>query len=147
MKNIKQTQKLVKEILEKFPQTRNSDMLLYYYVCLEIDKTILKLPFWLVLLDMKSYGLPPIESVGRARRKLQRKERRANLPVNPLQSRRLPRRQKSNIKPKGHSRGSALFILPWRCGAARSSTDPLHSAVPLPVPPPGAPERSPVPPL
>lgn len=71
MKNIKQTQKLVKEILEKFPQTRNSDMLLYYYVCLEIDRTILKLPFWLVLLDMKSYGLPPIESVGRARRKLQ----------------------------------------------------------------------------
>ena len=72
MKNIKQTQILVKEILEKVPQTRNSDMLLYYHVCLEIDKTVLKLPFWIVLLDLKNYGLPPIASVGRARRKLQR---------------------------------------------------------------------------
>jgi hypothetical protein len=47
-------------------------MLLYYHVCLEIDKTVLKMPFWMVLLDLKSYGLPPIASVGRARRKLQR---------------------------------------------------------------------------
>lgn len=73
MKKIKETSKLVKEILEKVPQTRNSDMLLYYHVCLEIDKTVLKLPFWLVLLDLKQYGLPPIISVGRARRKLQEK--------------------------------------------------------------------------
>lgn len=72
MKNIRQTQKLVQEILEKVPQTRNSDMLLYYYVCLEIDRTVLKLPFWIVLLDLKVHGLPPIASVGRARRKLQR---------------------------------------------------------------------------
>ena len=72
MKNIRQTQELVHQILETVPQTRNSDMLLYYHVCLEIDKTVLKLPFWLVLLDLKQYGLPPIASVGRARRKLQR---------------------------------------------------------------------------
>ena len=72
MKNIKQTQKLVQEILEKVPATRNSDMLLYYHICLELDRTVLKLPFWLVLLDLKSFGLPPIASVGRARRKLQR---------------------------------------------------------------------------
>lgn len=72
MKKIKETHSLVKQILEKVPQTRNSDMLLYYHVCLEIDKTVLKLPFWLVLLDLKGHGLPPIASVGRARRKLQR---------------------------------------------------------------------------
>ena len=72
MKNIKKTSHMVKEILEKVPQTRNSDMLLYYHVCLEIDKTVLKLPFWIVLLDLKGHGLPPIASVGRARRKLQR---------------------------------------------------------------------------
>ena len=72
MKNIRQTQELVHQILEKVPATRNSDMLLYYHVCLEIDKTVLKLPFWIVLLDLKSHGLPPIASVGRARRKLQR---------------------------------------------------------------------------
>lgn len=72
MKKIKETHNLVKQILEKVPQTRNSDMLLYYHVCLEIDRTVLKMPFWMVLLDLKSYGLPPIASVGRARRKLQR---------------------------------------------------------------------------
>lgn len=72
MKKIKETHNLVKKILETVPQTRNSDMLLYYHVCLEINKTVLKLPFWMVLLDLKSYGLPPIASVGRARRKLQR---------------------------------------------------------------------------
>lgn len=73
MKNIKQTTILVKEILEDVPQTRNSDMLLYYHVCLELNRSATKLPFWLVLLDLKSYGLPPIASVGRARRKLQGK--------------------------------------------------------------------------
>ena len=72
MKKIKQTHKLVEKILKTVPATRNSDMLLYYHVCLEIDKTVLKLPFWLVLLDLKQYGLPPISSVGRVRRKLQR---------------------------------------------------------------------------
>lgn len=72
MNKIKQTQKLVQEILEKVPATRNSDMLLYYHVCLELNWSAIKLPFWMVLLDLKSYGLPPIASVGRARRKLQR---------------------------------------------------------------------------
>lgn len=72
MKTIKNTSDLVKEILQKVPATRNSDMLLYYHVCLEIDKTVLKLPFWNVLLDLKGHGLPSIETVGRARRKLQR---------------------------------------------------------------------------
>lgn len=72
MKHIKQTHQLVEKILKTVPATRNSDMLLYYHVCLEIDRTVLKLPFWLVLLDLKRYGLPPIASVGRARRKLQR---------------------------------------------------------------------------
>ena len=71
MKNIKKTQEIVQQILEKVPQTRNSDMLLYYHVCLELNRASTKLPFWMVLLDLKSYGLPPIESVGRARRKLQ----------------------------------------------------------------------------
>ena len=72
MKHIKQTHQLVEKILKTVPATRNSDMLLYYHVCLELNKAVLKLPFWLVLLDLKQYGLPPIASVGRARRKLQR---------------------------------------------------------------------------
>ena len=72
MEKIKNTSDLVKEILQKVPATRNSDMLLYYHVCLEIDRTVLKLPFWNVILDLKGHGLPSIETVGRARRKLQR---------------------------------------------------------------------------
>lgn len=72
MKRIKQTHQLVKQILETVPATRNSDMLLYYHVCLELNRAATKLPFWLVLLDLKQYGLPPIASVGRSRRKLQR---------------------------------------------------------------------------
>ena len=72
MNKIRKTSKLVKEILQKVPATRNSDMLLYYHVCLELNRAATKLPFWLVLLDLKNYGLPPIASVGRARRKLQR---------------------------------------------------------------------------
>lgn len=71
MKRIKQTTALVKEILQGVPATRNNDMLLFYHVCLEIDKTVLKLPFWIVLLDLKGHGLPSIETVGRARRKIQ----------------------------------------------------------------------------
>ena len=71
MKNIKKTTALVKEILQNVPATRNNDMLLFYHVCLEIDKTVLKLPFWIVLLDLKGHGLPSIETVGRARRKIQ----------------------------------------------------------------------------
>lgn len=70
--SIKKTSDLVKEILQKEPATRNSDMLLYYHVCKEIDRTVLKLPFWNVLLDLKGHGLPSIKTVERARRKLQR---------------------------------------------------------------------------
>lgn len=72
MKRIKGTEKLVKEILQELPETRNSDMVLYYNVCQRINASVLTKPFWVVLLGLKQYGLPPIGSVGRARRKLQR---------------------------------------------------------------------------
>lgn len=72
MKRIKQTTALVKEILKDVPATRDNDMLLYYHVVLEIDRTVLKIPFYNVILDLKGHGLPSIETVGRARRKLQR---------------------------------------------------------------------------
>jgi hypothetical protein len=72
MKHIKKTTALVKEILKEVPATRDNDMLLYYHVALEIDRKVLKIPFYNVILDLKGHGLPSIETVGRARRKLQR---------------------------------------------------------------------------
>lgn len=72
MKHILKTTDLVKEILESVPATRNNDMILYYEMCLKIDKTVLKLPFWNVILDLKGHGLPNIATVERARRKVQR---------------------------------------------------------------------------
>lgn len=83
MKYIKHIHNTVKEILEAVPETRNSDMLLYYFVCIQINKKVMNLPFWVVLTNLKHYGLPPIESVGRVRRKLQEiyPELRADVPV------------------------------------------------------------------
>ena len=71
MNNIKKTSDIVKEILKYVPQTRNNDMLLYYEVCKAIDKTVLKLPFWVVILDLKGHGIPPFETVRRTRQKVQ----------------------------------------------------------------------------
>lgn len=71
----KTTHDLVKSILEQVPETRNSDLLLYYRVAEHISDIrnidILGTPFCMVICDLKIYGLPSIESVGRARRKIQ----------------------------------------------------------------------------
>nr|DAQ25193.1 MAG TPA: hypothetical protein [Bacteriophage sp.] len=74
IKELKTIHDLVKDILEEHPQARDSDNILYYYVCkyigtkhgFDIDK--MSLPNF--LLNMKNYRLPSIESVGRARRKV-----------------------------------------------------------------------------
>lgn len=75
MENLKTTHNLVKRILEQIPETRNSDVILYYRVAEHIGLTkgidILSKPFGMVLCDLKKLGLPTIESVGRARRKVQ----------------------------------------------------------------------------
>jgi hypothetical protein len=70
-KEILTTQNIVKEILETNKAARNSDMALYIKVCERINPLILSKPFWVVLLSLKEYNLPSIETVGRARRKLQ----------------------------------------------------------------------------
>ena len=75
MENLKTTHNLVKRILEQIPETRNSDVILYYRVAEHIGLTkgvdILSKPFGMVLCDLKKLGLPTIDSVGRARRKVQ----------------------------------------------------------------------------
>lgn len=71
MKAIKRTSDLVKEILEQVPDTRNSDMLLYYMVCYKKNITTLGQPFGYVIMNLKSLKLPPFESVRRSRQKIQ----------------------------------------------------------------------------
>ena len=62
---------IVKDILVNDPQSRNSDEYLYLKVCAKVSGMCMNLPFWKVFLNRKEYGLPPFETVGRARRKLQ----------------------------------------------------------------------------
>lgn len=71
MKNIKQTQEVVREVLEEYPETRNSDDLLYVKVCARINAVAVNLPFHRVFLNRKELSIPPFESVRRARQKLQ----------------------------------------------------------------------------
>ena len=89
MKNIKQTSKLVLQILQEMPDTRNSDDALYLEVCKRINPKAALLPFFYVMASRKTYGFPPFESVRRSRQKIQNehpelvseavKEYRANL--------------------------------------------------------------------
>jgi hypothetical protein len=71
MNEIKNTAELVKEVLTESEDARNSDMILYLQVCEKLNPDALKLPFWLVLLNLKGHKLPNIETVRRTRQKLQ----------------------------------------------------------------------------
>jgi hypothetical protein len=70
-KELSNTTALVKTILDAKPQTRNSDDLLYYEVCVKSNSDCSYLPFWKVMQNRKAYRIPPFESVRRARQKLQ----------------------------------------------------------------------------
>lgn len=79
-KEFVQINKIVTQILEKNPKTRNSDNELYIAVIEEIGQGNSDKPIGEILLNLKSLGLPCYESVGRARRKIQseREDLRAN---------------------------------------------------------------------
>jgi hypothetical protein len=72
---IKKVSDLVHELLKNEPACRNSDNILYLRVLQTIgsrngiDVENMKVPA--LMLHMREYGLPSIESVGRARRKVQ----------------------------------------------------------------------------
>jgi len=70
-KELQTTQDVVKEILETCEMARNSDMALYVKVCEKINPAVLCKPFWVVLVSLKEYNLPNIETVRRTRQKLQ----------------------------------------------------------------------------
>ena len=71
MNKIRETSSIVKDILENCPDARNSDDLLYVNVCKQISPMVCNQPFQTVLLMRNEFGLPPFESVRRARQKLQ----------------------------------------------------------------------------
>ena len=71
MKHIMHTTKLVRELLENEPKTRNSDDLLYLKVCERTNASALNKPFWYVFANRNAMNVPPFESVRRARQKLQ----------------------------------------------------------------------------
>ena len=76
MGNLKTTHDLVKRILEQRPETRDSDMFLYTVLAQHIEEekglNLTEQPFCYVICNLKKLGLPPIASVGRARRKIQK---------------------------------------------------------------------------
>jgi hypothetical protein len=75
MDSIKNTSDLVREVLVRSPQARNSDNYLYYIICkaklagqgIDIDK----ISFQDGLLRRNDYGLPAFETVRRTRQKVQ----------------------------------------------------------------------------
>lgn len=68
---LKNTTKLVKEILRSCPDTRNSDDLLFVKVCERINPLSINFSFATVLLNRKEWELPAFESVRRTRQKVQ----------------------------------------------------------------------------
>lgn len=71
MKNIRRTNRIVRVVLEQHPETRNSDNLLYVRVVENINANLIYKPFQELFMHAKDYGIPPFESVRRARQKLQ----------------------------------------------------------------------------
>lgn len=68
----KQVEKTVKTILTEDPHTRNDDHCLYFNYVYHNNRTA-AVPFDLLFLWYKQFGLPSFESVGRARRRVQQK--------------------------------------------------------------------------
>ena len=65
---------LVEKILEKHPDSRDSDFRLYGWVCAVIKPEIMKLSFEHVMWKHSELGLPAYETITRIRRKLQEKK-------------------------------------------------------------------------
>ena len=70
-KEFKQVKNVVKTILTEYPQTRNSDNLLYLTVIETIGKGNVEKPISEILLNLEELGLPCFETVRRTRQKLQ----------------------------------------------------------------------------
>lgn len=65
------THKIVERLLNDYPDTRNSDDLLYLIACKDICPSMANMPFENVILNINKLGLPKYKSVERTRRKIQ----------------------------------------------------------------------------
>lgn len=70
---IESVEKLVHQALLKNKSARNDDHLLYIEVIYLIDPSLVNVNFKMTFQCARQLGLPPFESVSRARRKLQEK--------------------------------------------------------------------------
>lgn len=70
---IESVEKLVHQALLKNKSARNDDHLLYIEVIYLIDPALVNVNFMMNFKNARNLGLPPFESVSRARRKLQEK--------------------------------------------------------------------------
>ena len=70
---IESVEKLVHQALLKNKSARNDDHLLYLEVIYLIDPALVNVNFKMTFQSARQLGLPPFESVSRARRKLQEK--------------------------------------------------------------------------
>lgn len=70
MDNLNTLTSIVLGVLRKEPDTRNSDYELYYEICKIKNPATLGMKFGTVLKNRNELGIPSIESVGRARRKI-----------------------------------------------------------------------------
>lgn len=74
MTNLYKIEDIVKDVLTKFEDSRSDDFILIYRVYQQINENaVVRQPFYDIMLNHKRYGLPPFESVSRARRKIQSK--------------------------------------------------------------------------
>lgn len=70
---IENVEKIVKQALEINKSARENDHLLYVEVVYIIDPALVNVNFKMNFMNARTLGLPPFESVSRARRKLQEK--------------------------------------------------------------------------
>ena len=74
MAQLKTTESIVLEVLEKVPAARKDDYVLIYNVLMKMNKLdLLETPFYKVLLNHNDLGMPSWETITRCRRKVQEK--------------------------------------------------------------------------
>lgn len=61
----------VKEVMRENPEARDNDGLLTALVDIKINPAVADMPYRLVMANRSSFGLPPCESVRRARQRAQ----------------------------------------------------------------------------
>ena len=73
VKKLKELEKVIKPILEEYPQAREDDYILYAEVIKQYNPTLLGISAGDFLVLHNTYNIPNIKSIERTRRKVQEK--------------------------------------------------------------------------